>query len=80
MKEKKDQLMLVKWVDAGLTSEWCHRDEIDHGGAQITSAGFVIHETSKSMTLSLSIQDGTPRVSGSLTIPKGWIKSKRKLR
>ena len=81
MKPKRvrtDRVTVAIWADANSGSGW-----EDHGSPyhphECISAGFLISEDKAQITLAAvwSEQDGLKQSNARITIPKGWIKSRR---
>ena len=71
MNTTKQTIACVKWIDSSILREQCDPDDID-GYCEIESAGWVVKEDRKCLTLALDrIDSGDVRLV--LSIPKKCI-------
>ena len=68
MMPKLPKLQIVVWEDACAYASWQSPKEC--GTALIVSAGFLVYEDDKFITLAGSISP--PETNNSISIPKGW--------
>jgi len=81
MARKNEYAELITWGDAYSQDEWVDPKEAgteDHILAQ--SLGFVVRETSKSVTLCLNRFATNDSISCIMTIPKGMIVKRQKIK
>ena len=70
----------VVWVDAVTKDEWTDLDEAKElRGHVITTMGYLIYEDKEIIIVSASYDPESGQVCQTFVIPKGWIKSKRRI-
>ena len=82
-KHKGRHLEIIRWIDSHSPGAqiWLDPDEIPHTLMPITTAGFIIHENRKSITVASTITDGPDgQVSGVISIPKVAITKRTKVK
>jgi hypothetical protein len=84
-REDRWKFIEIVWHDAISASTWCEAPETDAhelpDAAHILTRGWLVRETTRSLTLAASVdQDRSKRSVGDvITIPKGCIESRREL-
>jgi hypothetical protein len=63
-------------MDATNAQGWINPDDNELEPSYIASIGFLVEETSETISISSSVSDSF-NVLGMTTIPKGWIKKRR---
>ena len=75
----KEKVVIVDWLDSQSYRGWQHQNE-GFEPARCRSIGFVVREDKKSLTLTTSRALDNPDVMDPLTIPKGAITRRRKVK
>ena len=79
-KSKRYPLYQIKWLDACAAGSWKHLDDpIDANGSEIHSVGWLIKETPKVYVLAQQMSN-RGNYADTITIPKGWLLKKTKMR
>jgi len=76
---KRKNLSVIIWEDAAGTSGWLDVDSGDDGLMMIVSAGFVLREDKKVVTLIQSVGTDGKRYDNSITIPKSNILKRKSI-
>lgn len=72
---KLGDALFVRWGDAVAGKQhWMDLDEVPTEPREIRSAGILIHESDKALTLALNVDTATPKAYGeTICIPKAWL-------
>lgn len=67
--------LFVRWGDAVAGKQhWMSLDEVPTEPREIRTAGILIHETDKALTLALNVDTADPKAYGeTICIPKAWL-------
>lgn len=78
----KRKLRIVRWVDSASAPRWRYPHEIDSRPATCLTVGYVVHETKEAITLAQTqrVDESYDDVNGCMTIPRGCIKSIRRIK
>jgi hypothetical protein len=68
-------IFIVKWKDACASAGWVEKTSAEL--SDCTSVGFVVAEDEHALVLTQTLS--APLHNGTITIPKNWIVSKRKI-
>ncbi len=68
---RSPKLVMIEWEDSAQpVAAWTHLHDLDVSIVRITSVGWLVRDTKKLKALAPNIsRDGTPQVSGVITIP-----------
>ncbi len=77
-RKKNPKQVEIRWTDARSQDGWLDHDELEIRLANITTVGFLIHETKHLVCMAPSLDDKTNQMLGLLFIPKTSITSRRK--
>ena len=73
-------MILVEWTDSNVTHGWHLEDDtLDNVVSHCRTAGILVAENTESITLAMGVSD-CGSVLETITIPRGCIKSIKKLR
>ena len=72
------KLVLIEWVDSTSMGGWTDNDDMDL--CECETVGFLLKEDKKKVIVAQSISDGATRYCDRFGIPRGCIKSIRKLK
>lgn len=81
----RSDMVIIEWEDSHSPDcgVWIAEDEVNMDNLTLTSVGFVLKKTDKSITIAAHIHDGDndvcDQVAGVMTIPKSAIVSISKL-
>jgi len=71
------KVLYCEWVDAVAGAGWADNSSVDEVHL-IRSLGFLVKETEHSITLAAAISGN--QCNATITIPKAWIKKKKKIK